>query len=96
MIVDVTISSRLFVFGQSGANVSARFTNVSSLAVAGFDLVYCSLSILRFVFVLDISMSLSLTLVVVKWLSICVQHKKMKHKNKKLVMKRIKMMLKFL
>ena len=56
VIVDVTISRRSFVFGQSSAKVSAgRFTNVSSLAVAAFDLVYCSLSVLRFVFVLDIS-----------------------------------------
>ena len=42
VIVDVTI---------------AGFTNVRSLAVAAFDLVYCSLSVLRFVFVLDISNS---------------------------------------
>ena len=43
------------MFGQSRAKVSAGFTNVGSLAVAGFDLVYCSLSVLRFVVVLDIS-----------------------------------------
>ena len=55
VIVDVTISRRSFVFGQSSAKVSAGFTNVSSLAVAASDLVYCSLSVLRFVFVLDIS-----------------------------------------
>ena len=55
VIVDVTISRRSLVFGQSPAKVSAGFTNVSSLAVAAFDLVYCSLSVLRFVFVLDIS-----------------------------------------
>ena len=55
VIVDVTISRRSFVFGQSRAKVSAGFTNVSSLAVDAFDLVYCSLSVLRFVFVLDIS-----------------------------------------
>ena len=54
VIVDVTISRRSFVFGQSRAKVSAGFTNVSSLAVAAFDLVYCSLSVLGFVFVLDI------------------------------------------
>ena len=42
------------VFGQSRAKVSAGF-NVSSLAVASFDLVYRSLSVLRFVFVLDFS-----------------------------------------
>ena len=54
MIVDVIISRRSFLFGQSRAKVSAGFTNVSSLAVAPFDLVYRSLSVLRFVFVLDI------------------------------------------
>ena len=50
MIVDVTISLRSFVFAQSRAKVSVGFTNVSSLAVAPFDIVYCST-----VFVLDIS-----------------------------------------
>ena len=55
VIVDVTISRRSFVFGHSRAKVSADFTNVSSLAVTAFDLVYCSLSVLWFVFVLDIS-----------------------------------------
>ena len=55
VIVDVIISRRSFVFCQSRAKVSAGFANVSSLAVAAFDLVYCSLSVLRFVFVLDIS-----------------------------------------
>ena len=35
------------------AKVSAGFTNLSSLAFAAFDLVYCSLYVLRFVFVLD-------------------------------------------
>ena len=33
--------------------VSAGFTKVSGLAIAAFDLVYCSLSVLRFVFALD-------------------------------------------
>ena len=56
VIVDVTIPRvLLFVFGQSCAKVSAGFTNARSLAVAAFDLVYCSLSVLWFVFVLDIS-----------------------------------------
>ena len=55
VIVDVTISRRWFVFGQSRAKVTAGFANVSSLAVAAFDLVCCSLCVLRFVFVLDIS-----------------------------------------
>ena len=53
-IVDVSISRRSFVFGKSRAKISAGFTNVSSLAVAAFNLVYCSLSVLRFVFFLDI------------------------------------------
>ena len=39
----------------ASTKVSAGFTNVSSLAVAAFDLVCCSLSVHRFVFVLDIS-----------------------------------------
>ena len=55
VIVDVTIPCRSFVVGQSSAKVSASFTNVRSLAVAAFDLVYCSLHVLQFVFVLDIS-----------------------------------------
>ena len=38
MIVDVTISRHAFVFGPSHAKVSAGFTNISSLAVAAFDL----------------------------------------------------------
>ena len=54
MIVDVTISHCTFAFGQSRAKVSAGFTNVSSLALAAFDLVYCSRSVLRFVFVLGV------------------------------------------
>ena len=44
MIVNVTIPRRSFVFGQSRAKVSAVFTNLRTLAVAAFDLVYCSLS----------------------------------------------------
>ena len=52
VIVDVTIPRSSFVLGQLPAKVSAGFTNVRSLA---FDIVYCSLSVLRFVFVLDIS-----------------------------------------
>ena len=54
VIVDVTISHCSFALGQSRAKVFAGFTNVSSLAVAAFDLVYCSRSVLRFVFVLDV------------------------------------------
>ena len=53
--VNVIISCRSFVFGQSRAKVSAGLTDVSSLAVATFDFVYCSLSVLRFVSFLDVS-----------------------------------------
>ena len=55
VIFGVTISRRSLVFGQSRAKVATGFTNLSSLTVTAFDLVYCSLSVLRFVFVLDIS-----------------------------------------
>ena len=43
------------MFGQSRAKVSNGFTKANGLAVAAFDLVYYSLSVLRFVFVLDIT-----------------------------------------
>ena len=38
VIVDITISSRSFVFGQSDVQISASLTNISGLAVAAFDL----------------------------------------------------------
>ena len=59
VIVDVAFSCRSFVLGQLRAKVSAGFNNVSGLAVAAFDLVNFSVSVLRFVFVLDISKQLS-------------------------------------
>ena len=52
VIIDVTVSSHSFVFGKSRAG----FTNVSGLAVAAIDLVYCSF--------LSSSLSLPLTLVI--------------------------------
>ena len=55
VFVDITISCSSFVFSQSRAKVSAGFTNLRGPAVSAFDLLYCSLSVLRFVFVLDIS-----------------------------------------
>ena len=45
VIVGITISGGLFVFSQSRVKVSASLTNVGGLAVAAFDLVKCSLSI---------------------------------------------------
>ena len=52
---DAQHSSSLVCVWSVAAKVSAGFTNVRSLAVAAFELVYCSLSVLR--------LSLSLTLV---------------------------------
>ena len=65
VIVVFTMSCRLFVFGRSRAKISAGFTDVSGLAIAEFDRVYCSLSVLQFVFVFDSSKVVEL---VVKWL----------------------------
>ena len=65
VIVVFTISCRLFVFRRSRAKISAGFTDVSGLAIAEFDRVYCSLSVLQFVFVFDSSKVVEL---VVKWL----------------------------
>ena len=53
VIVEVTISRRSFVFSQSYVQVSAGLTDIGGLAVAAFDLVNCSLSVLWFVFVLN-------------------------------------------
>ena len=49
VIVDITIFRRPFVFSQSYVEISASLTDVRGLAVAAFDLVYCSLSVVRFV-----------------------------------------------
>jgi len=38
VIVDITISSRSFVFSQSDVQIPAGLTNISGLAVAAFDL----------------------------------------------------------
>jgi len=54
VIVDVTISSRSFVFSQSDGQIPARLTNISGLAVAAFDLINCSLSVAQFVFVFNV------------------------------------------
>jgi len=54
MIVDITISSRSFVFNQSYVEIPAGLTNISGLAVAAFDLINCSLSVARFVFVFNV------------------------------------------
>ena len=55
IVVDVIISCLLFVFSQSRAKVSAVFTKVSDMALTPFDLACCSLSVVWFFFVLNIS-----------------------------------------
>jgi len=54
VIVDITISSRSFVFSQSDLQFSAGLTNISGLAVAAFEIINCSLSVARLVFVFDV------------------------------------------
>jgi len=54
MIVEITISSRSFVFSQSDVQIPAGLTNISGVAVAAFDIINCSLSVARFVFVFNV------------------------------------------
>ena len=54
VIVEITISSRSFVFSQSDVQIPAGLTNISGVAVAAFDLINCSLSVARFVFVFNV------------------------------------------
>ena len=55
VIVGVTVSRGSFVFIQSRVKVSASLTNVGSLAVGAFDLVNCSLTVVGFVSVFNVS-----------------------------------------
>ena len=55
VIVDIALPRRSFVFNQSSCEVSASLTDVGGVAVGAIDLVYCSLSVPRFVFVFDVS-----------------------------------------
>ena len=59
MIVSATISCGSFVFGQSRVKVSDSLTNVGSLAVGAFDLLNCSLSVVRFVSVFNVCQQVS-------------------------------------
>ena len=54
VIVGITISRGSFVFSLSRVKVSASLTNVGSLTVRAFDLVNCSLSVVRFVSVFHV------------------------------------------
>ena len=49
VIVGITITRGSFVFSQSRVKVSTSLTNIGSLAVRAFDLIDCSLSVVRFV-----------------------------------------------
>ena len=55
MIVDIAFPRRSFVFSQSRCEVSASLTDVGGVAVGAIDLIYCSLSVPRFVSVFDVS-----------------------------------------
>ena len=55
VIVDISISRRSFVFSQSCFEVPASLSDVGGLAVGAFDLVNCSLSVVRFVLVFNVS-----------------------------------------
>jgi len=69
VIFDMNISCRSFVFSQSRVEVSAGLTNVSGLAVAAFDLVYCSLSQCPLAWLCPLRLSAD----VLKWLSVSMQ-----------------------
>ena len=49
VLVGITISRGSFVFSQSRVKISTSLTNLGSLAVGAFDLVDCSLSVVRFI-----------------------------------------------
>ena len=61
VIVDVTVPRRSSVFSQSSVQkcehvqISAGLTDISGLVVAAFDLINCSMSVPRLVFVFDVS-----------------------------------------
>ena len=54
VIVGITTSRGSFVFSQSRVKVSTSLSNKGSLAVVAFDLVDCSLSVVRFVTVFHV------------------------------------------
>ena len=55
VIVEVPVPRRSSVFSQSSVQISAGLTDISGLAVAAFDLMNWSLSVLWLVFVFDVS-----------------------------------------
>ena len=55
VIVDIAFPRRSFVFSQSSCEVSASLINLGGVTVGAIDLINCSLSVPRFVFVFDVS-----------------------------------------
>ena len=55
VIVDITISRRLFLFSQSCVEVPVSLSDVGGLAIGALDLVNRSLSVVRFVLVFNVS-----------------------------------------
>ena len=55
VIVDIAFLRRSFVCGQFNCEVSASLADVGGVAVGAIDLIYCSLSVPRFVSVFDVS-----------------------------------------
>ena len=53
--VDIAFPRRSFVFSQSSCEVSASLINLGGVTVGAIDLINCSLSVPRFVFVFDVS-----------------------------------------
>ena len=53
--VDIAFPLRSFVLSQSSCEVFAGLTDVGDAAVGATDLIHCSLSVSRVVFVFDVS-----------------------------------------
>ena len=54
VIVDIAFPRRSFVFSPSSCEFSASLTDIEGVAVGAIDLIYCSLSVLRFIFVFNL------------------------------------------
>ena len=55
VIIDIAFPRRSFVFSQSGCEVSASLNDVGGVPFGAVDLINCSLSVPRFVWVFDVS-----------------------------------------
>ena len=55
VIIEIAFPRRSFVFSQSSCEVSAGLTDLRGVAVGATDLIYCSLSVPRFISVFDVS-----------------------------------------